>query len=736
MQTGALVTRDMSPEKKKVDLDRNYSEETFYTDSSEDMRSKCKSAATLLQKKRQLRPIHGSGNPYRSSTRLTLTSSSKNNVSLVAQKIMSAKLLRVKQLQNELTDAQFQLNELSTENRILRTLQKRQDMALKKYEGTQAELPQLIRSHNEEVRTLKTKLKQVKNQCKELDNNLKMRETELSALQEQHRHLIKLSKNKHLGEREQLQQQLEHMQDLLKEQDKKIQVLTRKLMLESKNYKHQLTSEIARHKRTSKELDIALERIAQLESVLVAKEKYIAVNLARAHSNLPVSAATLGPQSRFPLFQSQTQSAAARIPSQKHYSFEPPEHDQKDHSEGDGNGVEENEVSVQEEQRHKEPILETSETNNFSEQNAHGISCGKEEIIEEEEEEEDDTDDDYHQYLLSESTECPSYTSQMTASKSIENVTKDFKDTFKENETKLKDITNNFGSPQDVNIPCPQALFLPDVEVHDEIKSIKKRNPLRRYSVSGDSELIVNDHVTNNTRRGSLNGAGDSGTASSGKRVIQKSPMIQNSDDPIDFGCNEHAKRNHFCGNNSEMTNVITNSSEISQSDMTAEEHQLHFKAINSTWNEIQNRIRDETIRAQSVIEKYDEEQRNVGKQIGKKAGMSESYDKNHLLAALRAIEGGADPVELNDHKDKEFHLPICKSKKVEYGNVSQAVENIHRGIPTRASSSVPSIEKPAKEGNVFWENDSILPANLVRSEMDMPKPKSDIMREIFGHHK
>jgi hypothetical protein len=53
------------------------------------------------------------------------------------------------------------LQELFTENRLLKTLQKRQDLALSKYEGTTAALPQLIRSHNEEVRVLRANVKHV-----------------------------------------------------------------------------------------------------------------------------------------------------------------------------------------------------------------------------------------------------------------------------------------------------------------------------------------------------------------------------------------------------------------------------------------------------------------------------------------------------------------------------------------------------------------------------------------------
>ena len=47
------------------------------------------------------------------------------------------------------------------ENRTLKTVQQRQDCVLKKYEGNQEQLPQLMRSHHEEIRILNEKYKQV-----------------------------------------------------------------------------------------------------------------------------------------------------------------------------------------------------------------------------------------------------------------------------------------------------------------------------------------------------------------------------------------------------------------------------------------------------------------------------------------------------------------------------------------------------------------------------------------------
>lgn len=73
--------------------------------------------------------------------------------------------------------------ELATENKLLRALQKRQDSALKRYEGTNAELPRIINSHHEELRVLQIKYKKLKTLQKETCNLLKEKENELQHLQ-------------------------------------------------------------------------------------------------------------------------------------------------------------------------------------------------------------------------------------------------------------------------------------------------------------------------------------------------------------------------------------------------------------------------------------------------------------------------------------------------------------------------------------------------------------------------
>lgn len=107
---------------------------------------------------------------------------------------------------------------------MLKTIEKRHENALLMYEGKKAKLPQMMKSYEEDIRTLQSQLRQIKISYKEMEKRYKSQSTELMILQKQHSHLLSLSKNKELNKREKLSAQLEEAQDIIKQQDKKLQV--------------------------------------------------------------------------------------------------------------------------------------------------------------------------------------------------------------------------------------------------------------------------------------------------------------------------------------------------------------------------------------------------------------------------------------------------------------------------------------------------------------------------------
>ncbi|KAK2587479.1 hypothetical protein KPH14_003183 [Odynerus spinipes] len=229
--------------------------------------SLCRSTCPSSNKK-CLHPLIGGS--YKNSMRIYSTTASTipANKNTLAQRVVSAKMLRIKQLQNQLADAHYHLNELANENRLLKALQKRQDSALRRYEGTTAELPKIINSHHEELRILQIKHKKLKALHKDTCDLLKEKENELYSLQTQNKHLLQLSKDRNLGEREKLQMQVSDLNNKVMQQQESIQLLQRKLALDSKSLKHQLHVEVSKHKQTQKNLLEALEKVKDLEHLV------------------------------------------------------------------------------------------------------------------------------------------------------------------------------------------------------------------------------------------------------------------------------------------------------------------------------------------------------------------------------------------------------------------------------------------------------------------------------------
>lgn len=113
---------------------------------------------------------------------------------------------------------------LKAENAILKTMEKRQETVLSKYEGTHAQLPQVIMSYGEDLRALQVRMRRTKAAYRQLEENHRLRVAELSAVQKQYKHLLDLTKNKQLAEREKLSNQLEDAEMAIKKLEKKNQV--------------------------------------------------------------------------------------------------------------------------------------------------------------------------------------------------------------------------------------------------------------------------------------------------------------------------------------------------------------------------------------------------------------------------------------------------------------------------------------------------------------------------------
>ncbi|XP_031342290.1 lebercilin-like [Photinus pyralis] len=228
-------------------------------------------SSCLMQKRKQVHPLAAS-----------LVTYAPRNTS-VQQRVLSARLLKLRSLQNKLNDANFHVAELQQENRALRNLQSRQDKALSRYEGTNADLPRLLKSYEEDIRVLATKNKALRKTIKDVSDQLKTKDEELANVRMQLRSLTVLTKNKHLGERQMLTDQVEDLKEKLKGSDEQINLLNRKILLESKNYKTKLNAEVMKSKQRQKELSHALSEIDRLNGLLEGSSKHGTVTEIKDH---------------------------------------------------------------------------------------------------------------------------------------------------------------------------------------------------------------------------------------------------------------------------------------------------------------------------------------------------------------------------------------------------------------------------------------------------------------------
>lgn len=127
---------------------------------------------------------------------LTSAVKAKRVGSEIRQRVLSARQHRQKTVQNQLNVALKMNAELTNENRLLRTLHKRQDTALSKYENSSSELPQLISSYADELRAWQTKYRTLNLQCRELNRRLQLKDKTLNELNDRIKHLNGLAAEK------------------------------------------------------------------------------------------------------------------------------------------------------------------------------------------------------------------------------------------------------------------------------------------------------------------------------------------------------------------------------------------------------------------------------------------------------------------------------------------------------------------------------------------------------------
>ncbi|EPY83200.1 lebercilin [Camelus ferus] len=183
------------------------------------------------ENEKALRKPSPKGPPNRKGVRVAFRSQSlsreplRKDTDLVTKRILSSRLLKISELQNEVTELQVKLAELLKENKALKRLQYRQEKALNKFEDTENEISQLIARHNNEITALKERLR--KSQEKERATEKKVKDTEGELLRTKFslQKLKKISEARHLPERDDLAKKLISAELKLDDTERRIKYL-------------------------------------------------------------------------------------------------------------------------------------------------------------------------------------------------------------------------------------------------------------------------------------------------------------------------------------------------------------------------------------------------------------------------------------------------------------------------------------------------------------------------------
>ncbi|KAG8582075.1 hypothetical protein GDO81_007908 [Engystomops pustulosus] len=287
------TNRDQSPDIDKSS-DSYYSDDyentTYGSERSPTPSSKAFSprAKKAGYKVRSVTPVHNRGikkvNTKFSSSKkaprwgfrsqsLNKESSSPKDIDVVTKRVLSARLLKINELRNELTELQMKLEECQKENKALKRLQFRQEKALNKFEDTENEVSQLISRHNNEMRTLKERLRKSQERERNTEKRLKDTEEELYRTNVALKKLKLLSENKQLAEREELTKKVDLLEVRLDDRERRVRELEKNLELTHSSFQRQLVAEKKKVHDVQEDNKVLQEELLRLTQKLKDKKE-------------------------------------------------------------------------------------------------------------------------------------------------------------------------------------------------------------------------------------------------------------------------------------------------------------------------------------------------------------------------------------------------------------------------------------------------------------------------------
>ncbi|XP_066529282.1 lebercilin isoform X2 [Hoplias malabaricus] len=195
------------------------------------------------------------------------------DLDLVTKRLLSARLLKISELKNALSELRVHADELQRENRLLRQLQLRHEKALHRYSDTESEISQLISRHNNETHALRERLRRSQEKERAAERSYREADTQLQRCRSQLQKLQQLADDQNLGEREELTRKLTYAQAKAQESERRVKELEKNMELSNGSFQRQLASERRKTHEALQETQSLREEVERLCAKLKEKEK-------------------------------------------------------------------------------------------------------------------------------------------------------------------------------------------------------------------------------------------------------------------------------------------------------------------------------------------------------------------------------------------------------------------------------------------------------------------------------
>jgi len=137
---------------------------------------------------------------------------------------MSAQRFKNNELQNQIAELLVEVATLKEENRTMKRVHAREEIALKKHESQDTDIAKMIKNHQEEQRVTKENNNKLKAENKRINNMLLEKEEELRVMKKKNDEMKKIISDKKLYESSEIMKQLESYKKELEESKQKSDV--------------------------------------------------------------------------------------------------------------------------------------------------------------------------------------------------------------------------------------------------------------------------------------------------------------------------------------------------------------------------------------------------------------------------------------------------------------------------------------------------------------------------------